>query len=401
MTLMGHARWALVVLLGCSACKRGGGEAPAPKVAVVDAGGAAVAPDAGALVEVPLRQEVPDSASTLSYVTPGDGGTCVWMRADPAANRFAELGAVPEPCAGARIAWPGTADAGHALIWFDPEARAGSTLPGAAYPSEDSIPVEPSGRVYELFIATGEVRALAPLPADAGHVQEVAYSKGEPTVLVLQPLEVPMGEAKNVTMDGVELTFEPSMEGLAALAHAYRLQDGAWKRVETKTTGEASDGALGVSALEAAAELGPRTADSLAPRAQGDVVEDTELLRRLSPLRPEGGEGGWIFLGSSAGRFYVWEEQIEFPFTMGNVVFAMKNTDGGQYLSRPPQLGFTPKDFVAVRSRGPFVLVAEADSGRHPRLYDAADGSLVWKNDSAWATTFWPGTFEAPREHAE
>lgn len=357
--------------------------------------------DAGAAAEASPAREVPSTAATLSWVTPGDAGTCVWMRSEPVADAQAPIASVPEPCDGARFAWPREADAGVALLWFDPGARGGSTLPGAAYPSDPTRSVEPSGRVYELAIATGEARALPMLPTDAGVVHDVAFSGASPTALLLQPLDPTLRDSESVTVGGEKHTFDAMAEGLPALAHAFRLKGGKWQRVETKPTDEGSDGSQGVRVLEAAGELGTRSADLLLPHAQGDAVEDEDALRRLSPFKPEEGEGGWIFLGSSAGRFYVWEEQIEVPFTMGRVVFAVAGADGGERFSVAPELGFTPKDFVAVRSRGPYVLVSEADSGRHPRLYDAATGKLVWKSDTAWATTFWPNTFVETPEHTD
>lgn len=398
-------RWRPVGLLLCSlvalsACKK----SPPPEETRADAGPAGVtAPltmDAGVSPEAPRRRDVADSASTLSLLQPTDGGACTWMRADPVAKLQSEVATLPEPCLGARIAWSSTPDAGVALIWFDPTGGGGSSLEGAAYPEEASDAGVPSGRLFLTEMSTGKVSPLPPPPTDAGALSEVGLIETAPTVLLLQPLQLPKGK-NSVKVGGTEYSFDPTAEGLPALAHAFQFRDGVWTRVETKATDEGSDNAQGVAALTAAGELGPRTGALLTPRVQGDGEEEEETLKALASHKPPKGEGGWIFTGTSEGRLYIWEENMEFPFTMGRVVLPLALGDGGTQYQPLPELGFTPADFIAVRTQGPFILVSEGDSGRHPRLYDARTGALVWKSDSARAATFWPGAYVEKREHAD
>jgi len=56
----------------------------------------------------------------------------------------------------------------------------------------------------------------------------------------------------------------------------------------------------------------------------------------------------------------------------------------------PPQLDRSAKDIVAVMVRDPYVLVATDTVGTHPRLYDLNSLQLLFKSDTAWATTYWP-----------
>lgn len=384
----------LLSLLACSDCRRSGAPPDAPDAAVppgepIDAGtAAALSP-----------REVPSAASTLAYLEDSDAG-CAFVRAEPSVGARRILAELPEACVGARVAWPSAPDAAAALVWFDPAAFGGSSLEGAAYPLEENTDAgTPSGRLYRVDLLAGSSQPLPPLPADRGETQELGFAGGKPTVLTLSAVKARAGST--VSFEGAEYTFDQPLDGMPALAHALQLEGGVWRTAETKATSEGSEGALGVRALETFGALGPRSSDLLVPHAQGDVVEDEATRAQLEPASPRKGEGMWIFLGSEAGRFFVWEEQIELPFTMGRVVFPVSEADGGTRFVQAPELGFTHADFVAVRARGPYVLVSEADTGRHARLYDARTGALVWKSDAARAVTFWPGAYVERREHQD
>ena len=94
---------------------------------------------------------------------------------------------------------------------------------------------------------------------------------------------------------------------------------------------------------------------------------------------------------AGGARLYVWEISGEFAHTTGLVAL-------GSPPAVLPKLGFNDGDLVAIRTSGPFVLIAGSDVGTHPRLYQLPAGKLVFSSDTARAATFWPSTAK-PESH--
>ncbi len=341
---------------------------------------------------------VPQTDSTLSLLEPRDG-KCQWSRVDPAAQKRAVVASFEGDCKGARIAWSG--DLRKALVWFDPELvqTAGYFAKGASpagYPDETPTPGA-THRMYEVTVSSGEVRPV-PVPTVEGELLGMGYKGADLIALSLKSLSEEQVAQGSVTIDGQTLAFEEGMEGLPALAYAYRVdKDGQSKRVEVKATSQGADLSLGVSVLDASRGQGPRSVEMLEShmRNEGPAVDEAQRTKLL-PLVPaalvekvkaEGmpEEAQWVRGGGQAGTFYVWEVSGEFAHTVGHLVFEV----GGQ-LSPAKELGFTEGDLVAVNTRGPFLLVAAERVGSHPRLYDVRTGKLVFRSDGARATTFWP-----------
>lgn len=367
----------VLLLAGCSCTKD-----PAPlEVAVVPAP-KPVAPD----VAVPLTD------STLSLFEPANG-RCEWLRFDPVAKKRAMVASFEGDCRGARVSW--SVDQAKALVWFEPSfvQRPGYFSPSATpagYPEEKPV-AGAKPRLYEVAISAMTASAL-PFPTGRGEVIEIAFGpKGEALAFFEERLTEAQAAAGDVDVEGTKVKLESNDEGPPGLAHAFRLSaGGAWVRTETVAT-------PGWRATRASRTLGPRSVGLLAAHVQGDAVMEPELLDRLAPFAPKGaaeGDGAWVFDGTEAGRFYVWEFSAEGSYTTGRVVLA-----DGERLFPAPRLGFTGGDSVALRLSGPFLLVSAKDVGTHPRLYDLSRGELVFGSDTARAAVFW--TARARAEHRD
>jgi hypothetical protein len=301
-------------------------------------------------------------------------------------------------CKGARIAW--SADLRKALVWFHPElvqlaSYSSDTSSPPGYPDEKPTPGA-THRMYEVTVPSGEVRTV-PVPAVDGELQSVGYKGADLIVLSLQSLSEAQLAKGSVTIDDQTITFAEEQEGLPALAHAYKIdKDGQRKRVEARGTSQGGGMSAGVDVLDASGGQGLKSIELLESHLRGgEAVDEAQRAKLLAfvpaPLvekvktagLPE--EAEWGRGRTSAGAFYVWQITGDTTHTTGHLVFEV----GGQ-LSPAKDLGFTDGDLVAVNTRGPFLLVASEHVGSHPRLYDLSTGKLVFRSDTARATTFWP-----------
>ena len=356
-------------------CKKEPPPAPAPtapKAAAADLG-----PEA-----LPARQDFEATDSTLSLVAP-DGRYCVWVKQDIAApsKRYA-LASVEGSCLGARTAL--SADGKRGALRFDPGNVRSSAQGNPAFPN----PIPPSDmkdRLFEVDVAAGTAHEV-PLPP-RGDFDEFGFdAQGRLLALTLQHPTAEEMQAGEVRVDGQAVPLEAEGEGSAAVAHAYAWEGGAWKRIESKVTTEGADYSQGIDALKASKGLGYRSGEALLARIQGDNEKRNAVLDALRPLAPDlsATDGQWIRAGSGDGRFDVWEAtDSEFPYTTGLLVFLDGNTP-----VKPPEYPYTRSDVVAVRTRGPYLLVAQELLGAHPRLYRGR--ALVWRSEDARAVTFWP-----------
>jgi hypothetical protein len=338
------------------------------------------------------------TASTLSLLEPREG-RCQWLRVDPLSQKRVTVASFEGDCKGARIAW--SSDLRQALIWFDPHwlQSAGyfsRDASPAGYPDEKPTP-NSRPRLYEVTLDSGKTREL-PLPSLEGELRTFGYKGTELLALSIQEIPQEQQGQRSITVDGQVLTFDEGLEGIRALASAWRIGEaGPPQRVEVKTTTVGADLSLGISALDAARNLGPRSTELLEAHLRNQGPAPTEAqLAALLPLVPapmakkvqtkEGaGEVSWAHGVTPAGSFYVWEIIAEFAYTTGHVVF---ETGGRLHLA--PDLGFTDGDLVSVSSQGTFVLVSASNVGTHPRLYDLRSGQQVFRSDTARAVTFWP-----------
>ncbi len=343
-----------------------------------------------------LAFAVPTAPSTLSLLEPV-GANCEWRQVEPVKGTTVVLATFPGTCVGARLSF--SPDASKAVVWFDPSLvqRGGystqvSSKPG--FPDEE-VDEKALARAFVVSTRKPQVEPV-PLPALPGlTLQELGVdAKGAVLALLEEPVSDEAVKRGAVTSGAETFSLAEITDGLPVMVHAYRREGAAWKRVETKLSTTGWDYGLGVKALEAHQQLGPRSIDLCASHAQGDAAggDEAASLQQLSPRDAGADDGQWIFLGAGGARVFAWEISGEFAHTTGLIA------SGAPAPKVLPKLGFTDGDLVALRTSGPHLLISASNVGTHPRLYEFPAGTLVFSSDTARAATFWPTTAK-PESH--
>jgi hypothetical protein len=332
---------------------------------------------------VAVRQDFPATDSTLSLLEP-HGAQCVWAKLDAAAPQRLAIAAFAGDCRGGRISL--SADLRHGAVWFDPTA---TSLPmfepeRAAFPEADP-PAGARQRLFAVDMATG---TAAPVPLPPG-TRDVGFDpRGRMIALTLQELTETETEKGEALVDGRVVKLEPATEGVPVLVHAFAFAGRRWQRLETASSTDGWDLALGVAALRAAQDLAFRSTEVLVPRVQGDGEIDEGLLAKLASFAPQAqpvaGSESWIRFGAGNTRFVVWEASGEFAYSTGLAAFV----DPGGNPVKPPGWPYTENDRISYVWKGAYLLAAQDHVGTHPRLYRG--GKLVWSSDTDRAVTFWP-----------
>lgn len=327
---------------------------------------------------------VPAGDAVLSVFEPTDGG-CQWRRLDAVSGASATVAEFPVAnCLGARVSWSATGQL--AAAWFDPRTvqhagYGGTDVPSSGYVDETS-PADAKDRVWLVTLASGALREVPSFPPT--DVEALGLdAKGALHVLGTETLSDEAIAAGKVSIDGKTLALTPVTEGLPALAHAWRLENGGWKRVETVQTTTGWDYAQGAQALELAHALGPQSSTLLESRPHSDDDLEEALAAKLAAFAPKGNEGEWRPVGAAPTRAFVWCVSGEFIEATGLVVFESA-------LSKAEGMGFTAGDLVSHTPKGPALLSAGSIAGTHPRLFNRATRKLIWSSNTARAVTFWP-----------
>lgn len=352
--------------------------------------------------------------TTLSTFV-GDDLSCQWERIDPLANRTEPIAAMEGSCSGARVAW--SPDGTKGIVWLDPLEDGWK---GTA--ATDGDAGRGGDRMWLVTFANGTFTALPRPPV--GEVMELAFDHAGNAIAITSE-EISDEDASrgfveiDVPAAGREKLSIPEGEGLPILAHAFRLDAGAggtpvWTATETKASNDGADLSIGVRVLEVWKELGPRTDQILDGQPKSSPIEDKLLAGKLAALTaatdgspapeddgtPEadatadgdGSDGAqdpapageWRQLQTAAGPVYLWEEQAEGLFATGLIAFP-----DGDKVVRPEKLEMSAADAAAPTSRGTYFLITGQD-GEDPHLYDLRTRNLVWTDDKATGTVFWP-----------
>ncbi|MBZ4421335.1 hypothetical protein [Myxococcus sp. RHSTA-1-4] len=307
----------------------------------------------------------PVPAFTLSYLQDAQPSGCTWTRHDTAGARKA-LFTVDAACDRLRLAW-------------SPDGRQGVVVDrggGAVKP-----------RAWRVDLQAGQGTPL-PLP-EVGHTDTLGFdAAGHPVALVSQVEDLVRkkeGGAESFVFEGQRIPItEP--EGGPGLAHAFRREGDAWKRVETVATVYESDAAAGTGALATAGTLVSSTSgvDPDAPAAT-ELPEGSEEAARLDAVVTDKGHsrfGVWVSMETHGGPLYAWQAAGELPVLMPPLRWEDQDR-----LVEPEALDLPPTTEVVVRTRGPLLLVASNTSAR---VYDAKARKRVFTLDGVYDARFWP-----------
>jgi hypothetical protein len=334
-------------LLALGACKKS--EDPAP-----------VAP-----APAPAKAE-PAPGYTLSFLQDAQPSGCTWTRQDPGGARKV-LFTVDAPCGRLGLAW-------------SPNGRQGAVM------DKGGGGVKP--RAWTVDLESGQGSPLA-LP-EGGLTDTLGFdSEGRPVALVSQVeslVRKAEGGAEHFLFEGQRLPIADSTATGAGLAHAFRREDDAWKRIETVATVFETDDAAGTGALAAAGTLVSSTSgvDADVPAA-AELTEGSEEAARLDAVAQDKGHaryGVWVALETHGGPLYAWRASGELSGLMPPLRWEVQDR-----LVEPESLALPAASPVEVRVRGPLVLVSGAGAAR---IYDAKSKKRLAALDGVHGARFWP-----------
>ena len=315
-------------------------------------------------------------------------GSCAWTRLRLPGAEAKPIAQFPVACAGVDVVW--SADLTRALVFFNPKlATAGSGVKAA-----------PSlMQAFEVELATGQLSPLAPPPKLRGELELFGLTSEGVVALSLEhsaKLEKAVRQemkkkkrAKLFPLGGagekisIELPEKVS-EGALAIAHAWLLKEGTWKRVESKLT---TTGWVGVKALDTYKQFGPSVHNLLDVRRlpEAQALEDAELLSAWTP-KSEDARERWEKQSTAYGDLFAWMKGGEFDTITGLLLYQRQAGAPAPLVG----LGFAQEEFVAVSIRDTWLLVVRKNLGTSPRVYNLRNGESMWVSDSARAVVFWP-----------
>jgi hypothetical protein len=373
-------RWnrALLALLALAACKK---EAPAvappPSPAAPPAAEARPAPTP---TPAPAPPAAPAASATLAYLVPQDPERCDWVRRALPAGEPTTLFTFNAACDRSMVSWSPDTKEGLIFTWpsgegevprawrVDFAARSGKPLdlkglPGAGVagnpdtPSIDQIGFDAQGRPVAIL-------------SDVYVSRKPKKGPGGKTFLTFEKDRYPVEEG----------------EGVPGLALAYRLEDGGWKRIETKASTFETDISLGTDALETVKTLVSLTKASPSREMPGDTAPEGDVpkLNTAFPGLDESGE--WMAMSTPGGTLYFRGEQ------------------GGEYLFPSPPVSFEQDgklvaldgllakngDILNLRLQDSLLLADIHANTRAAQVWDTRTKALLLTVEDAVAAAFWP-----------
>jgi hypothetical protein len=372
-----HSRWshALIAGLLLAGCKSNKDKEPVPP-AQASATPAAPAPKPAAPAPAPTPAPVSDA--TLSFLEESRDGKCRWEQQTPPGEPRTVF-TLSSDCGGVKLAW-------------SPDGKEG--LVHVAAQDEDGKP-----GTWRVELATGKATPL-PLPT-LGTLGGIGFdAQGRPLALMEDPLAeeglpshlkvVKTGEGEKETK---EILFEGkrypmALDGIPGLAHAFRLEGGAWKRIETKDTSYGWDYAADIRALDAYDAMGPtpEKLEAAGREAFKPVAEDAPELAQLNAVQQTSDSGAWKQLETLGGPLYAWES-AEGEFATLSMPVRVKGEKG---LLEPE--GVELREAISVSTRGEWVLFRGQGSEDEnvARLWNVKTKKLVTSLLAHKQVTFWP-----------
>ncbi|MCY1030217.1 hypothetical protein OV207_02025 [Corallococcus sp. BB11-1] len=313
--------------------------------------------------EVPLApvKVAPFSLSVLEDAAPSG---CTWLRLESDGRRRALL-TVDAACDGLQFAW--SADGRHAAV-RDPAGSARGP-----------------GRVWVVDLTSGQ--SAAQLLPEEGLTGAVGFdSVGRLVALVAHTGDLVRradGAREVFLFEGRRIPIPETEEG-AGLAHAFRLEAGVWKRIETVATGDDADAVFALTTTEmlvsSTVSVDP---DALALQS---LEEDSQEAARLDAVVAHRGHdvfGGWARVETRSGPLFAWRTAGEQTTLMMPVRWEV---DDG-HLAEPQGLGLSARSPVQAMARGDLLLLAGTTQAR---VYDLDSKRLAASFDGLRGARFWP-----------
>jgi hypothetical protein len=374
-------RWnrAVLALLALAACKKEEPAAAPPSPAPPPAAEARPAPPPTP-APAQVAPAAPEAEATVAYLLPQDPERCDWVRRTLPTGEPQVLFTFNAPCDRSMVSWGPGAREGLVFTWPSGEGEVPRAwrVDFAAH----------SGKPLDLKGLPGGTGAGAP---DKPSIQEIGFDAQGRPVAILSDVYVSRTPKKGA--DGKKfLSFEKDRyplaegEGLPGLALAYRLEDGGWKRIETKASTFDTDISLGTDALDAVKTLSSLIKASPSREMPGDNAPEGEVAKLSAAFPGLDDSGEWRALPTPGGTFYYRGEQGgEFLYPSAPVSVEQ---DGKQVVLD----GLLAKngDFLDLQLQGGLLLVGIHADARAAQVWDTRTKERLLTVEDAVAAAFWP-----------
>lgn len=393
---MSLLRWsrallAALILAGCksnppsdSAQESGTVATPAPSKAPAPAKGSGAHAATGVGSSAPASAPLPSRAAVslaLSYLEPVDPERCDWVRHPLPAGEPTALFTFNTACDQAMVSWSPDAKEGLVFSWPAGEGEG------------------PKAWRVDLTAKTGTPLDLKALPGGKGgggqdqpSIEQVGFDKEGRPVAIIMDVYVSRTTQKgakgkeSISFEGKSYPLPQDAEGSPGLAHAYRFEEGGWKRIETKGSRFEAGLAPGTRELEARKALLPIAKASPPEDNPGQEAPESakKKLDAAFPGQDESGE--WMLLSDSGGSiFFRGTLGGEFLYPSVPVVW-----EQGGKLVEVEDLMAKKDDVLDLRLQEGLLLIANYGDPRSAQVWDIRTKRLLLSVERANAPAFWP-----------
>ena len=246
----------------------------------------------------PAPTPAPATGPAVSFLRPADPERCDWVRQPLPSGEAVTVFSFSAACDRSMVSWSPDGKQGLVFTWPSGEGEV------------------PKAWRVDLVAHKGQPLDLKTLPGGTGAgeqdqpaIDELGFDKQGRPVALIQDAYVTRTPEKGP--DGKEfMTFEgkhypvTGAEGGPGLAHAYRLEEGGWKRFETVATAYGSDLAPGTSELEASKGMQP-IAKASPPQHNLGEEAPAAAVKKLDKAFPGMDESGqWMKVSTPGGPLY-------------------------------------------------------------------------------------------------
>ncbi|WP_224361253.1 hypothetical protein [Hyalangium versicolor] len=356
-------------------------DAGAPTAAVAPAKAPAAPPAPEPVPAPPPAAPAVATGPALSFLRPSDPERCDWVRQPLPSGEPTKVFSFDAACDRSMVSWSPDGKEGLVFTWPSGEGEV------------------PKAWRVDLVAHSGKPLDLKTLPGgkDAGGqdqpaLEQLGFDKeGVPVALisdayVARKAEKGPGGKKFITFEGTRYPVGGG-EGSAGLAHAYRLEAGGWKRIETVATSYGSDLSPGVLELKVNQRLLPVAKASPSHHNPGEEAAEPAV-KKLDKAFPGLDESGqWMVLSTPGGKLY-YRGTLGGEFLYPGAPIAWEQ-DGK--LVELEGLFAKPNDYLDIVLQEGWLLVANYGDPRSAQVWDAKTKERIVSAEEASAPAFWPG----------
>ncbi|KFE60163.1 hypothetical protein [Hyalangium minutum] len=378
-----RALLAALVLAGCKSEKPAATPAPEPSAPAAATPPQAPPPAPTAPAAPPAPTPAPAAGPTVSYLSPSDPERCQWVRQSlPASGEPTVLFVFNAACDRSMVSWSPDGKEGVVFTWPSGEGE------------------QPKAWRVDLVAHTGKALDLKTLPGGVGAgdqdkpaIEQISFDKKGQVVALVTDIYVTRKTKKGpggktvLTFEGKSYALPEGVEGSPGLAHAYRLEDGAWKHLETKASGFESDLAPGTRELDTVKTLQPvANASVSSDRMVGDDAPEAAVKKLDAAFPGQDESGQWMQVSTPGGTVYYRGSQGG-EYLYPSVPVAWEQ--GGKLVEVEGLLA-KKDDFLGIQTQDAFLLISNYGDPHSVQVWDTKTKERVLSAEGASAPAFWP-----------